>query len=271
MAVGVAGAQLGRQTLDTLSAALQTSLTLAIDSLATVTDSLTLAQQTIADINTGLETVQVTADDVAIALEGSQPMLTTTAVIAGEDLPNSVAAIQAAIPNAAQAAEAIDSTLTTLNSFRIDTSILGFPIQYDLGINYAPTVPFDETVLAIGSSLDDLPPRLAELETSLNDTAVNLQTITTDMHALATDLASINSRLAEFDPMINDFITLVTQANDNLRLIREQMDTQVSSAKTIITLGMIWLVISQLVPIYLGIELLRGRRMAPVQDDTQNP
>lgn len=260
MGLGIAGARVGRQTLDNLSAALQTSLTLAVDSLATVTDSLTMAQQTIADVNAGLTTVQVTADDVATALEGSQPMLATVATIAGEDLPNSVTAIQGAIPNAAQAADAIDRTLTTLNNFRIDTSIGPFPIQFDLGIDYAPAVPFDEAVLAIGASLDDLPPRLAELETSLNDTAVNLETITADMHALATDLEGINTRLAEFDPLLGDFITIVTQANDNLRLIRGQVEEQVAGAKMLITVGMVWLVVSQLVPLYLGYELLTGRR-----------
>ena len=267
MALGVLGARVGRDVLDGLSAGTKAGLTLALDSLDTVSDSLTLARQTIADVKTSLETVQTTADDVAVSLEDSQPMLADVAAIAGQDLPRSVETIQSAIPNAAQAADAVDSTLTTLNRFKIDTSILGFPIQYDLGINYDPAVPFSEAVLAIGRSLDDMPDRLRGLETALQDTAVNLQTITEDMHTLSTDLRGINDSLLAFDPLIADYIRIVTETSDSLRLLRGQIDQQVESAKLIITIGMVWLVASQIVPLYLGVELLTGHRMSRILDE----
>jgi len=259
--LGVVGMRVGRQVMDSLSEGTKAGLSLAIDSLQTVTDSLSLAQQTISEVNTSLQTVQTTADDVATSLEDSQPMVADVASIAGQDLPRSVETIQAAIPDAAQAAEAIDNTLKTLNRFQIDTSILGFPIQYDLGINYDPAVPFNESVLAIGSSLDEMPGRLRNLETALQETAVNLQTISDDMRTLSSDLDGINGRLLAFDPLIGDYITIVTEADDNLRQIRGQIDEQVESAKLIITAGMIWLIASQIVTLYLGLELLTGGRM----------
>ncbi len=275
IALGIVGARVSRDMLQTLSDGTKAGLDLAIDSLQTVSDSLTLARQTIADVNTSLVTVQTTATDVAVSLEASQPMVADVAAIAGQDLPRSVETIQAAIPNAAQAAEAIDSTLTTLNRFKIDTTILGLPIQYDLGINYNPDVPFGESVLAIGRSLDDMPIRLRNLETALEDTAVNLQTISEDMRSLSTDLESINGRLLDFDPLITDYIRIVTETDDNLRLIRGQIDQQVSSAQFVITLGMVWLVVSQLVPLYLGLDLLTDgrllRRSQPALNEEQIP
>jgi hypothetical protein len=263
MALGLIGTRTVGSTMDGLTAAVQSSLTLAIDSLTTVGDSLLLAQQTIAEVNNSLKTVQTTADHVAVALDGSQPMVATVAGIAGEDLPQSIASLQAAIPEAAQAAGAIDLTLTTLNRFKIDTSILGFPIQYDLGINYNPTVPFEQSVLAIGSSLDGLPERLHELEVSLLTTAVNLDTVTEDMRLLATDLEGVNNSLAEFDPLIGDYIRLTTEASDNLRLMRGQIEGQANTTKTLINAIMLWLVFSQLVPLYLGIDLLSNGRFRP--------
>jgi len=275
IALGVVGTRVSRDMLQTLSNGTKAGLDLAIDSLQTVSDSLTLARQTIADVHTSLETVQTTATDVAVSLEASQPMVADVAAIAGQDLPRSVETIQAAIPNAAQAAEAIDSTLTTLNRFKIDTTILGFPIQYDLGIDYNPDVPFGESVLAIGRSLDDMPIRLRNLETALEDTAVNLQTISEDMRSLSTDLDGINGRLLDFDPLITDYIRIVTETDDNLRLIRGQIDQQVTSAQLVITLGMVWLVVSQLVPLYLGLDLLTDgrllRRSQPARNEEQTP
>jgi hypothetical protein len=265
MALGLFGARVAQETMDGLSAAVESSLNLAIDSLETVADSLLLAQQTISEVNNSLETVQTVADGVAIALEDSQPMLTTVAAIVGEDLPQSVASLQAAIPEAAQAAGAIDATLTTLNRFKIDTSILGFPIQYDLGINYNPAVPFDQSVQAIGSSLDDLPSRLTELEGSLLITAVNLEAITTDMHTLSTDLDAVGVRLSEFDPLIGEYIRLTTEATDNLRQLRTQIEGQTEAAKNLITFSMFWLVLSQIVPLYLGADLLMNGRLRPQQ------
>ncbi|MBK6325767.1 MAG: hypothetical protein IPF56_07460 [Chloroflexi bacterium] len=275
IALGIVGARVSRDMLQTLSNGTKAGLDLAIDSLQTVSDSLTLARQTIADVHTSLETVQTTATDVAVSLEASQPMVADVAAIAGQDLPRSVETIQAAIPNAAQAAEAIDSTLTTLNRFKIDTTILGFPIQYDLGIDYNPDVPFGESVLAIGRSLDDMPIRLRNLQTALEDTAVNLQTISEDMRSLSTDLDGINGRLLDFDPLITDYIRIVTETDDNLRLIRGQIDQQVSSAQFVITLGMVWLAVSQLVPLYLGLDLLTDgrllRRSQPAPNEEQTP
>lgn len=275
IALGIVGTRVSRDMLQTLSNGTKAGLDLAIDSLQTVSDSLTLARQTIADVHTSLETVQTTATDVAVSLEASQPMVADVAAIAGQDLPRSVETIQAAIPNAAQAAEAIDSTLTTLNRFKIDTTILGFPIQYDLGIDYNPDVPFGESVLAIGRSLDDMPIRLRNLETALEDTAVNLQTISEDMRSLSTDLDGINGRLLDFDPLITDYIRIVTETDDNLRLIRGQIDQQVTSAQLVITLGMVWLVVSQLVPLYLGLDLLTDgrllRRSQPARNEEQTP
>ncbi len=275
IALGIVGARVSRDMLQTLSDGTKAGLDLAIDSLQTVSDSLTLARQTIADVHTSLVTVQTTATDVAVSLEASQPMVADVAAIAGQDLPRSVETIQAAIPNAAQAAEAIDSTLTTLNRFKIDTTILGFPIQYDLGIDYNPDVPFGESVLAIGRSLDDMPIRLRNLQTALEDTAVNLQTISEDMRSLSTDLDGINGRLLDFDPLITDYIRIVTETDDNLRLIRGQIDQQVSSAQFVITLGMVWLAVSQLVPLYLGLDLLTDgrllRRSQPAPNEEQTP
>ncbi|MBK7175760.1 MAG: hypothetical protein IPH82_00960 [Chloroflexi bacterium] len=275
IALGIVGARVSRDMLQTLSDGTKAGLDLAIDSLQTVSDSLTLARQTIADVHTSLETVQTTATDVAVSLEASQPMVADVAAIAGQDLPRSVETIQAAIPNAAQAAEAIDSTLTTLNRFKIDTTILGFPIQYDLGIDYNPDVPFGESVLAIGRSLDDMPIRLRNLQTALEDTAVNLQTISEDMRSLSTDLDGINGRLLDFDPLITDYIRIVTETDDNLRLIRGQIDQQVASAQFVITLGMVWLAVSQLVPLYLGLDLLTDgrllRRSQPAPNEEQTP
>jgi hypothetical protein len=203
--------------------------------------------------------VEGTAVNVSGALDSTDPILTEMRLITTEDLPASLEAIEEAVPDAVQAADAIDSTLTILNRFEINTSILGFPIQYDLGINYDPVVPFSVSVEEIGRSLDGMPERLRGLEEAFAETQTNLETISGDMDDLSGDLATINEQIAAFTPLVNDFIRVVTEGSDTLRLTKGQIVNQVAMINTIITFGMAWLVLSQVVPLYLGYELVLGR------------
>ena len=257
--LAVMGSQVAKQTVTGLGEGMETSLDLVIDSLDTVLDSLLLTRAALVDVGEAITQVEGTAVNVANTLEGTEPVMEEVLAITTQDLPRSLEAIEQAVPDAVQAAEAIDSTLTTLNRFEIDTSILGFPIQYDLGIDYDPAVPFDESVRAIGRSLDGLPERLRGLEDALTETQASLGSISLDMHYLAGDLTAINEQVAGFTPLVNDFIKLVIETTDNLRLIKGQIDDQVTMVNNIITLGMVWLVLSQIMPLYLGYELILGR------------
>lgn len=255
----VMGGNAVKQTVIDLGSGMESSIDLVIDSLDTVLDSLLLTRDALVDVEAALVRVEETAVNVSTTLEGTDPIFSEMLAITTQDLPNSLETIEQAVPNAVDAADAVDATLRTLNKFKIDTKILGFPIQYDLGINYDPSVPFSASVAAIGTSLDGLPERLRGLETAFNDTQANLAAISQDMDNLSGDLAAINEQVAGFTPLVNDFILIVNEGTDNLRLAKGQIDDQVAMVNGIITLGMVWLVLSQVVPLYLGYELIMGR------------
>lgn len=253
------GGNAAKQTVTDLGTGMASSIDLVIESLDTVLDSLVLTQAALVDVEAALARVEETAVNVSTTLEGTDPIFNEMLAITTQDLPNSLETIEQAVPNAVEAADAVDATLRTLNKFKIDTSILGFPIQYDLGINYDPSVPFSASVAAIGTSLDGLPERLRDLETAFTDTQDNLATIGQDMDDLSGDLAAINEQVAGFTPLVNEFIRIVNEGTDNLRLARGQIENKVAMVNSIITLGMAWLVLSQIVPLYLGYELIMGR------------
>jgi hypothetical protein len=257
--LAVMGGNTVKQTIIDLGSGMESSIDLVIDSLDTVSDSLLLTQEALVDVEAALVRVEETAVNVSTTLEGTDPIFSEMLVITTQDLPHSLETIEQAVPNAVEAADAVDATLRTLNKFKIDTKILGFPIQYDLGINYDPSVPFSASVAAIGTSLDGLPERLRGLETAFNDTQANLATISQDMDHLSGDLAAISEQVAGFTPLVNDFIRIVNESTDNLRLAKGQIDDQVAMVNGIITLGMLWLVLAQVVPLYLGYELIMGR------------
>lgn len=264
----VAGIVIGLQVIDAIGTGIQSNLLITSQSLDTVEDTLLLAKATISDVNTSLETVEMSADDLGRTINDTRPLVDRVTGIASEEVPNSIEAVQASIPNMVAVAGVIDETLTTLNNFRIDESILGLRLQYDLGVDYDPEVPFDESVMALGESLEGLPETLRTLRVYLNVTNENLATISQGLFNVADDLDTVNGRISEIEPLLDEYIRIVSETNDNTRQLRAQVDYQLARARLVLVALMIWLVLAQAVPLYLGWELLTGRRGTVVVRET---
>ncbi len=260
VALSIAGTRKAPSVINAVGASLDNTLALTVESLDTVQDSLALAKRTVEETNNGLDSVSALAADLGTTMEETRPLLDEVTAVTSEDVPASIRTMQAAIPNMAEAAAVIDSTLVTLSKFRIDQEILGFKIQYDLGINYDPSVPFDETVISLGSSMDGLPERLENLGAEMAVADENLAAISADMETIAGDLENINGRIAELPALIDDYIRLVTELSDAIRQSRAGLQTQISTIKTGAAIILVWLGLIQLAPLYLGLELLTGRR-----------
>ena len=278
VAVGIIGARGAETAVDNIGSSLETNLDLLSQSLDTVVASLVLAKQTVADVNNGLITVEDTAVDLSRTVDDTQPMLDQVSDIASSDVPTSIEAVQAAIPNMAEVAGAIDTTLITLSQFGLDRTfeipnplpgdrdpLYSFDIQFDLGVDYDPTVPFDETVLQLGASTEGLPEELRGLANHIETSSQNLTAISENIETIGEDLGVVNERIAELDPLLDEYIRIVTELNDQTRLIRAGMSTQLEGITQTINIIMIWFILTQVAPLYLGYELLTGRRISEIE------
>ena len=72
-------------------------------------------------------------------------------------------------------------------------------------------------------------------------------------------METVNGRLTEFDPIVDDYLVMVTDINDSTRQMRAQIQEESDNVKNGITFGMIWLALTQIAPLYLGWELVTGR------------
>ena len=156
----------------------------------------------------------------------------------------------------AEVAGVIDDTLLTLNNFKIDEEILGFRLNYDLGVNYQPAVPFDDTVSGLGTSLDGFPDRLRELEPSLADANENLGMVSQNIYDVSDDLAVINGRVAEVDPLLGEYIGLVQNINDTIDTTQTTIQAQAGNAKLALQIVFAWLGFLQFSLLYLGWDLM---------------
>ncbi len=255
-----AGVRLLYNTIDEVTAGLDEALRLTTESLDTVVETLVLAQSTVQDMNTAVNTAQTTAANLATTIDDTQPLLDELGRVATQDIPESVEAVQASLPALEQAAGTIDSTLRTLSRFEIDQSILGFRLQYDLGIDYNPDLPFDVAVIEIGTSLEDIPESLRSLEEQLTLTSENLDTISQNVNQLGEDIGVINERIAETDPLLQEYMRIFAELNDNIRLVRQQLEERAAAVKQAVTIAFVWIGLMQLPALYLGLELVTGER-----------
>ena len=129
-----------------------------------------------------------------------------------------------------------------------------------LGVDYDPERPFDESVAAIGDSLQSVPGRLRSLQTNLDQTQQSLGLISENLSAISDNLRAVNENVTEIEPLLDDYIALTTEIGDSLRQTRDALTQQLRLLKIMLSAVMIWLGLTQVAPLYLGWELLTGRR-----------
>ena len=248
-----------------LGAGIRDNLAVASQSLATARDTLTLSRDTFSDVNGGLGTAVAATTNASRTVTDSRPLIDNVGVVVTQEVPEAVEGIQNALPNMIEVAGVIDTTLRTLSSIGIDRTInLPFggsiPLQFDLGIDYAPAVPFDNTLRGFQASLAGLPESMRGLETDLQTTSANLDALAADLQATSDNLAVINNRVGEVLPLIDQYLALADQLSATIDRLDADIDQQLEMLRLGAIAVLVFLALSQLAPLYLGWELLTGRR-----------
>jgi len=260
LVISVAGTYFSFRFVDDLTASVIDTLALTADSLATVEESLELTQTTVQEMNVALGTVEQTADNVSVAIRQTEPLINQVSEVASTTVPDSLEALQDTIPNLVEVAGVIDNTLRTLSQVRIQRDLGLFEIDFDLGVDYDPEAPFDESVSALGETLDGVPEQLRSLDVYLDVTIDNLETISNDINDLADNVNAINSNVAEIIPLIDDYIMIVNELERTIAEVESSIDTNAQYVKIGLLVLFIWFGLNQIMPLYFGWELVSGRR-----------
>lgn len=265
LAFALVGAYYAGDVIGKAADGVSSSLALAMESLDAAADTLELSRNSIGDAVTGLDTVVQATASASRTLNDSRPLIDNVSAVTTQEVPEAVEGMQAALPNMIEVASVIDRTLVTLSSVGIDREIpLPFggsiPLRFDLGIDYNPAVPFDESLRVFEDSLDGLPESLRGLEDDLQATNASLATLSGDLQSTSDNLATINDRIDDIGPLLDQYTSLVEQVGGTVEQVESQLDSYLSVARLASTALLIALGLTQLAPIYLGWELLSGRR-----------
>jgi hypothetical protein len=77
---------------------------------------------------------------------------------------------------------------------------------------------------------------------------------------MAEDLILIEASIGQIEPMLDDYLKLVTDTSDLIRQTRANLAHKLQTTRLIITIVLIWIGLNQIVPFYLGGRLLWGQR-----------
>jgi len=264
IALLIGGAFFVGQAVDAVADGLDNVLTFTTDTLGTVSLTLDQTKATIAEANNTLDTAAEATINLSRTVSNMGPVMDSTTKVVSQDVPGSIEAIQATIPNIVQVAGVVDLALTKLSEFGINQTIpIPFnpiTLDFDLGIDYEPEEPFDETISALGDSLEGMPEELRSLQGDLEILTADLELISGNIETAAGDIEAINNEVALFIPIIDEYLQIVDQINDSLAQVRAQMFAQLETAKTALIVLLVFLSFTQLAPLYLGWELITGKR-----------
>ena len=260
LVLGVIGLRAANNLIDQLGIALDNTLELTATNLDNVDDTLVVTKSSLREATVAIQTVQTTALDLSVTITETRPFLGSVNEVATVNVPESLDAFQEAIPNIAEVAGGIDDAMTALSNFTFATQLLGVDLGFDLGISYAPAVPFDETITELGASLEGLPESLRELDTQIQVTSDNLVVISQDVEQLSSDIGNINAQLLRFDPVVDGYIKTVSDLRFSANQARQNIEGQMEMLKTGVNFIFLWLALMQITPLYLGAKLVFGKK-----------
>jgi len=76
-------------------------------------------------------------------------------------------------------------------------------------------------------------------------------------------VAAISEQVGGYVALIDQYIATVDNINASISQIQANLDSQLGTLKTVIIIAMLWILIAQLAPLYLGWELVSGQRGNP--------
>lgn len=267
--LSIAGTYIVWEMIDGLGDGIDQTLELTSQSLDTVAESILLTKSTVEDVTASVDTVEITTNNLSTTISDTRPLLDQVTVVATDDVPNSLEAVQETLPNVSAVAGSIDDTLRLLSAFSVNQSILGSNFGFDLGIDYDPEQPFDESIDQIGSGLEGIPDRLRELEPFLSVTNNNLGTISENIETLAGDLGEINENIENVQPLLDDYLDIVFQTQDMVNQTRGSFRAQLQPVKYIIMILFVWIGLTQVAPLYLGWGLFRDSFNDPDAEEVE--
>jgi len=264
--LGVVGCNVGGNVIDGVGAGLGDALTQVSNSLNTTKGSLEQTKGTLQEASTALSDAEIAVADASSAINDISEQVSVTT---SENVVGTLGTVQDLIANSVlSSVEAAEGTLQLLTGVRpmleaqgLSGDALGamlgmesFSLDF---LDYAPEISMLDSVDQLSTDLADISNQLQETESTLS---TNLDTLSQDVMTISQDVNNIKGQVDGFVPLVDEYIGVVDNINAQIGQIQSGLSGGLGSARTAVTVLMIWLILGNLAPLYLGWELVSGNR-----------
>jgi methyl-accepting chemotaxis protein len=230
--------------VDQVVTSVDDSLLLTNEALAAVDDSITVSASIVETVRDGIDSVQTTMDTVESSLDDTSTAINDSAEFIGGSLPTALDAIAEVLPTIESVASSIDDALRVLE-------------QAPFGPDYDPVKPFDESIADLAIAIDPLPEQLRTLSTDFDALTSSTGAIADEVGQLGLDVAELESQLDNVARVLDRYTSTTADAQSLAAASREDLDESATLTRWLLVLLALVFGVGQIVPIWLGLSLLR--------------
>jgi methyl-accepting chemotaxis protein len=231
-----------------LRESLMETLDLLDVTLVTTTQGLTVVNDSLIKASTDVRALSATLQTTGRAISDTNPIIVEVSELVSDELPDAVLKTQIALTSAQASARLIERTLTIISNLPL------LPIEA-----YNPPVPLEVALGEVVTSLDPIPESLSAMETNLNTSRGNLILIEAEFNIMARHIDDINTSVADARTVIHQYKGVVSTLQEQITSLQTNLPTWLNTAAWFITVGLVWLGLTQLGLLAQGFEMVATR------------
>jgi len=207
-----------------------------------------------------VDALSVMLSTTADTLEDTKPILDEVDGILGITLPSTVVAASDSLHAAQEAAQVLERTIQSLDSFRflLSTAPLIGDLVGQSDDVYSPEKPLADSLGELASGLEDLPDTFTRIAEDLNTTDDNLVAVQQNLVTMAKSVARISSSLSQYEELVAESQSSMEELTSTLISLQDNLAAILNGAAIVLTLFFAWLLAAQVVILSQGWELYRG-------------
>lgn len=210
--LSISGMIIGLALVNSLSTDVRSSVSVSQTALGAISRTIEAVDDVAGDTSTSLTSATASVASVSATIEGASSAIDGVASFLDEELPNTLGSVQASLPAAIQAANAVDGTLRALSLF---------------GVDYNPDEPFGESLSRVSAALATLPSELRAQSEALRLLVPSAGQLAGQTDQLAVSMADLTTSLDGFASLTDDYRTTITQAESTIERTSASVDSSV--------------------------------------------
>ena len=250
--ISIAAVIVGEHVIGQIETSVDDSLELTNDALTAVSDSITVIDSLVTTTRSGMASVRRTIGTIESSLGDATTALADSGEFLGGSLPESLDAVQTVLHTIESVAGSVDRALRVLE-------------RVPFGPSYNPEQPFDQAITNLSQAIEPLPGELRALGGDLQRVGSSADTVTGQMAELTTDIDTLDVQLGKVAGLLDRYSVTVARAEHLASSSRDHLAERARWAQLLLVLFGVVFALGQIVPLWLGSELISTPKASPSQ------